>query len=87
MHAHTHAHTHFQVSMDLQIHFVTSEEVGGRLIDNVRKLLANSKSRDKQVDALTELLSVNQWSNLTAASIGKLQNVQECVWIERIKFH
>ena len=52
-----------------------------RLIDNVKKLLTDSKAKQKQLDALTELLSVNQWSNLTAASIGKLSNVQKCMYV------
>ena len=50
-------------------------------MDNVKKVLTDSKAREKQLDAFTELLSVNQWSNLSAAMIGKLQNVQKCMCV------
>lgn len=69
------------------IAFVNIDEVKGRLIDNVKKLLNDSKAREKQVDALTELLSVNQWSNLSATMIGKLQNVQKCMSTITEKFY
>jgi len=49
-----------------------------QLLGIVKKQLARSASKDKQLSALEELVSVSQWSSLTPELIGKLTDVQKC---------
>jgi len=55
-----------------------ADAVKQQLVDSVKKQLARSASKDKQLSTLEELVSVSQWSNLTPSLIGKLVNIQKC---------
>jgi len=63
----------------IAVYFVfTADAIKQQLVDNVKKQLARSASKDKQLSTLEELVSVSQWSNLTPTLIGKLANIQKC---------